>query len=647
MDSNDENMVRLESQAISLDESRAPDFSDPFEGVFYRTEIHDSRTVLHFVSKVFFLRFTNKIKSDFSLVMEDDVLRCITHFRGLKCDLKIDSSTSTVTISGVGHKIWREDFFPVVARILFAQFVKLADSQVCESFVDECTTDHTREEPYAEHTREQPYAEHTREQPYAGMQTLSQAHALLTTSKMSYDLPVYTSTPIANRLETQQDKLNLQPVFEIINRLDRMESDLKMFKQSVISSVEQQIQSLKSNIFEMITKIKPEQTYAAAVQTSSQSNDGLRFQQDIRNRSQTCGDTNMQINPNNATNHNQPSSRAEVICMNSTDEGFFNISNSVLGSSQTLVKTVHSAAGNDRKAEVVGQPVPVIITNRNTDSKNERQKNYPKLLNQNHQQRVSSSYPMASPETTSKGKLLLIGDSILSGVNTKGLIKGIQKHSKGGATVNDLIEEISVYDMRNFETCIIYIGGNDCANGTDVKTFVDAYDQLLSLIKTTNPACRVYICNIAPRGDVDVTGFNKGIDRLSKHWEHQNVRCMTHTYDYFVAKNYLPAGRYFSNDGIHLSHSGIKRLLDAINTTIKIVVDYQLCVFASFKTQNKGNQTGFHRRRNRGPQYTLYKPYRNAEGRGASVASGYRNSKKQCFGCNMVGHILAECWNVK
>ena len=50
--------------------------------------------------------------------------------------------------------------------------------------------------------------------------------------------------------------------------------------------------------------------------------------------------------------------------------------------------------------------------------------------------------------------------------------------------------------------------GKDCANRTDVKTFVGAYDQLINLIKTTNPACKVYLCEIAPRGDVDVTGFN-------------------------------------------------------------------------------------------------------------------------------------------
>ena len=67
-----------------------------------------------------------------------------------------------------------------------------------------------------------------------------------------------------------------------------MESDLTMFKQSVISNIEQQIQDLKSSVFDMIAKMKPDQTYAAAVQTSSQSSDGLIFQQGVRNRSQSC-----------------------------------------------------------------------------------------------------------------------------------------------------------------------------------------------------------------------------------------------------------------------------------------------------------------------------------------------------------------------
>ena len=68
--------------------------------------------------------------------------------------------------------------------------------------------------------------------------------------------------------------------------------------------------------------------------------------------------------------------------------------------------------------------------------------------------------------------------------------------------------------------------------------------------------------------------------------------CLSNTHDYFFAKNYLPASRYFRDDGIHLSHVGIKRQLDATNTTTKTMVDYELCVFSNFKTQNQSSTIG-------------------------------------------------------
>ena len=140
---------------------------------------------------------------------------------------------------------------------------------------------------------------------------------------------------------------------------------------------------------------------------------------------------------------------------------------------------------------------------------------------------------------------------------------------------------------------------------------------------------------------MDVTVFNKVLIDFRSTW---NVKicivCQTHIITFSPRI-------IFSNDDIHLSHSGIKRLLDAMNTTTKIVVDYELCVFSNLKTQSQSSHTGYSRRRNRRPQNKPYKPNRNAEGSGAKDASGYRNSRKQCLGCNMVGHILAESWNVK
>ena len=101
IESNNESRVAYENPTISLDESKPPAFGDPFEDIFYRTETGATRTVFHFVSKVFYLRFRDKIMSDFSLSMNEDMIRCTTHFRGLRCDMKIDNSTSTMTVSGV------------------------------------------------------------------------------------------------------------------------------------------------------------------------------------------------------------------------------------------------------------------------------------------------------------------------------------------------------------------------------------------------------------------------------------------------------------------------------------------------------------------------------------------------------------------
>ena len=653
LDSNDGSTTRIESgnenvenPTISLDESKPPDFGDPFENIFYRTETDASRTVFHFVSKLYYLRFRDKNTSDFSLSMNDDVIRCTTHFRGLRCDMKIENSSSTLTVSGVGHKIWRDEFFPVVARILLSQYVQLAESQLFDS-MNECADGRSRADGCTKApTRRQPPAEI--------IQPLSRITAL----NAAYDSPVYTSTPIPNRTETQQNRINMTQVYdEIMMKIDKIESEMKMVKQSILTTMEKRMLELKSNVISMIEKINPRQPYATVVKSSTPSQsteENLMFHRNDVSAPRIKNDDKQQCSL-------MDRSRDQ-----SVDEGFYNKTNSVFESSQTFVKTVYPGNYNTKTTEAVGQPVPVIITNRNPEPVIERTPlNATQQANQN-------SVPMARKEASSRGKLLLIGDSILNGINTKGLVKGVQKHAKGGATVKDLLDEISVYDMTNFGACIIYVGGNDCSNNTNIDAFVDKYDQLISIIKTSNPSCKVYMCEIAPRGDVDVSEFNRSLDKLLKHWEHQNVYRISNTHGYFLDKNYVPTSRYYSNDGIHLSHSGVKRLLDAMDKSVKIVVDYELCVFSSFKKHKQngnmitntgriGRNNGLafrphqqkqndsmmthtgHNQRNDGPAFRPFQQYRPDSG--TVRASRFRNSRKQCFGCGMIGHIIAECWN--
>ena len=120
------------------------------------------------------------------------------------------------------------------------------------------------------------------------------------------------------------------------------------------------------------------------------------------------------------------------------------------------------------------QPVPVRVTNRNNQKS--------PIYNQNT---ASSSYQQK--------RILFIGSSILKGINYRGLRKGVKICSRPGARVPDLLEELSIYDLKSFEKIIICIGGNDCASKVHVQAFQDKYNELISFIKNANESCTVYL----------------------------------------------------------------------------------------------------------------------------------------------------------
>ena len=103
--------------------------------------------------------------------------------------------------------------------------------------------------------------------------------------------------------------------------------------------------------------------------------------------------------------------------------------------------------------------------------------------------------------------------------------------------------------------------------------------------------------------------------------------------DYFYGKDRVPTERYFSKDGIYLSRSGVKRLLDAINsaTIIHVVGNYDLCVFSSPRHQNKrvsGNLNSYSNHR---------QGYQNRRPGSSPSNTERRHSNKRCYGCLMIG----------
>ena len=91
--------------------------------------------------------------------------------------------------------------------------------------------------------------------------------------------------------------------------------------------------------------------------------------------------------------------------------------------------------------------------------------------------------------------------------------------------------------------------------------------------------------------------------------------------------------RYFHPDWIHLTVSGIKRLLGAINRVFSLVKGFDNCAFNGKRTVNKGNLgSGF-----QAPQRNYPGPFQT----GRRMMQG--RVPLICFGCHRRGHKVADC----
>ena len=82
-----------------------------------------------------------------------------------------------------------------------------------------------------------------------------------------------------------------------------------------------------------------------------------------------------------------------------------------------------------------------------------------------------------------------------------------------------------------------------------------------------------------------------------------------------------------------------------------IVQDFELCMFGQFKARNQipssFQQQSGHQRMNAWYQFKRNQANGLRRSGTCKSDSGFRNSRRQCYGCFMTGHILSECWNTK
>jgi prefoldin subunit 5 len=245
---------------------------------------------------------------------------------------------------------------------------------------------------------------------------------------------------------------------------------------------------------------------------------------------------------------------------------------------QSLADTIKSLQQQDNSRPKKSTTQQTTIRNDGKTSTNSLNKitTTPASTPVNIKTNVSKANQLKSPsKSNASGKTLLVGSSILHGINPKGLKVGVHKHSKSGATIQVLKDDVSMYDIKAFQHIIIYSGGNDASRRTDPELFEERYSQLIEHIKKENPDCEISLCTVCPREDTNVEEYNKLIVDIANYY---NVKCID-VYRAFLDRNGEFISRYFGFDGIHLSQSGVKRLLGTVDQHVSIVRDFDQAVF--------------------------------------------------------------------
>ena len=104
----------------------------------------------------------------------------------------------------------------------------------------------------------------------------------------------------------------------------------------------------------------------------------------------------------------------------------------------------------------------------------------------------------------------------------------------------DLIAILGSFYTKQFSHAVIYTGGNNTSNGTDIKHFEEMYRKLLTHIKLKSD-CKMVLVNSCPRGDTDTSAVNNVIRRLSEHYEAEFVDA----YKAFYDKNSKLINKYY------------------------------------------------------------------------------------------------------
>ena len=164
-----------------------------------------------------------------------------------------------------------------------------------------------------------------------------------------------------------------------------------------------------------------------------------------------------------------------------------------------------------------------------------------------------------------KDRTLIIGDSIVKGIQQPGLDSLVDCIKLSGAIITDIARKLQNIDLRQYGNVIIFVGGNDVSGGK----WPDASRvELTKVVQTLHrQRCKVYLCTVSPRQQVDVSLYNSYVRDICAETGARLIDC----YQSFVYGDGSRVRHYFMADGVHLNGYGSRTLVATINRHISII----------------------------------------------------------------------------
>lgn len=168
-------------------------------------------------------------------------------------------------------------------------------------------------------------------------------------------------------------------------------------------------------------------------------------------------------------------------------------------------------------------------------------------------------------------KTLIIGDSVIKGINEAGLDR-TKVTCLRGARVQNIKESLQKASPCDYETIIIHGGTNDCTKDDHVDTATEQYDDMIKYVRDSAPETRLIISTACPR--TDNIAHQGRVNTLNL-----KVKCVAEKYncgiidndDNFKLMNGQADDNLLNRSGLHLSVFGTRKLLANFNDAHAII----------------------------------------------------------------------------